>query len=134
MNALMFECQKIALKQDAAGFVLTLRIHPDDIPDELFRDVVGSRYGCALVKVGDDEEPVTYLDRVQKAGILCRDRDFQFWVYNEFNADGVTEQDAINAIYMFCGIESRAELNSDVEAQKTFDELIKQYEQFKNTF
>jgi hypothetical protein len=134
MKALQFECQKIALKQDAAGFVLTLRIHPDDIPEELFRDFVGARYGCALVRIGDDENPVPYLNRVQKAGILCRDRNFQFWVYNEFNSDGVTEQDAINAIYSFCGITSRSELNNNIEAQNLFDELLKKYEQYKESF
>ena len=134
MKALQFECQKIALKQDAAGFVLTLRIHPDDIPEELFRDFVGSRYGCALVRIGDDEQPVPYLNRVQKAGILCRDRDFQFWVYEEFNSEGVTEQDAINAVYSFCGITSRSELNNDIEAQNLFDELLKKYEQYKESF
>jgi hypothetical protein len=133
MKALQFECQKIALKQDAAGFVLTLRIHPDDIPEELFRDFVGARYGCALVRIGDDEHPVPYLNRVQKAGILCRDRDFQFWAYNEFNSEGVTEQDAINAIYGFCGITSRSELNDDIEAQNLFDELLKKYEQYKES-
>jgi hypothetical protein len=134
MKALQFECQKIALKQDAAGFVLTLRIHPDDIPEELFRDFVGARYGCALVRIGDDENPVPYLNRVQKAGILCRDRDFQFWVYNEFNSEGVTEQDAINTIYSFCGITSRSELNNNIEAQNLFDELLKKYEQYKESF
>ena len=134
MKALQFECQKIALKQDAAGFVLTLRIHPDDIPEELFRDFVGARYGCALVRIGDDEHPVPYLNRVQKAGILCRDRDFQFWVYDEFNGEGVTEQDAINAVYSFCGITSRSELNNDIEAQNLFDELLRKYEQYKESF
>ena len=35
--ALAFECVKVALKQDRTGFVLTLSIHPDEIPVELLR-------------------------------------------------------------------------------------------------
>ena len=30
--ALQFEARKVALKQDRTGFVLTLAIHPDDLP------------------------------------------------------------------------------------------------------
>jgi hypothetical protein len=31
--ALQFECRKVALKQDRTGYVLTLSLHPDEIPD-----------------------------------------------------------------------------------------------------
>jgi len=52
---LQFECRKVALKQDRTGFVLTLALHPDEIPEELLRDFVGSRYGCVMVRIQDDE-------------------------------------------------------------------------------
>ena len=55
MNALQFEAVKIALKQDKTGFVLTLNIHPDEIPDELMRDFVGARYGVAMARIEDNE-------------------------------------------------------------------------------
>ena len=74
--ALQFEARKVALKQDRTGFVLTLSIHPDEIPVELMRDFVGARYGCALVRIQDDESPTPYIYRVQKAGMLCRERSF----------------------------------------------------------
>jgi len=51
--ALQFEARKVALKQDRTGYVLTISIHPDEIPEELLRDFVGSRYGCALVRIQD---------------------------------------------------------------------------------
>jgi DNA modification methylase len=35
MNALQFEGLKVALKQDATGYVLTLKVHPNEIPEEL---------------------------------------------------------------------------------------------------
>ena len=60
MRALQFEAVKIALKQDRSGYVLTLNLHPDEIPDELLRDFVGSRYGVAMVRINDDETPVIY--------------------------------------------------------------------------
>ena len=31
--ALQFEARKVALKQDRTGYVLTLSLHPDEIPD-----------------------------------------------------------------------------------------------------
>ena len=68
--ALQFEARKIALKQDRTGYVLTLSLHPDEIPEELLRDFVGARYACALVRIQDDESPTQYINRVQKAGIL----------------------------------------------------------------
>ena len=54
MSALQFETIKIALKQDRNGYVMTLRIHPDDVPDELLRDFVGARYIVAMVRLNDD--------------------------------------------------------------------------------
>jgi hypothetical protein len=61
--ALQFEARKVALKQDRTGYVLTLSLHPDEIPVELLRDFVGSRYACALVRIQDDESPTTYSNR-----------------------------------------------------------------------
>ena len=40
MDSLNFESQKIALKQDSTGYVLTLRVHPDELPEEILRDFV----------------------------------------------------------------------------------------------
>ena len=51
MKALQFECRKVALKQDRTGYVLTLCMHPDEIPVELLRDFVGSRYMVAMAKL-----------------------------------------------------------------------------------
>ena len=74
--ALQFEARKVALKQDRTGFVLTLSMHPDEVPEEILRDFVGTRYGCALVRIQDDESATPYNNRVQKAGMLCRSPNF----------------------------------------------------------
>lgn len=126
--ALQFEARKVALKQDRTGFVLTLCIHPDEIPEELLRDFVGARYGCALVRIQDDESATPYDNRVQKAAILCKREDFQ-------NFLGVrSEADAAAALCSALGIESRAELNGVRRAQALFDELVKQYEETNDPF
>ena len=116
--ALQFEARKVALKQDRTGYVLTLSLHPDEIPEELLRDFVGARYGCALVRIQDDESPTPYSNRVQTAGMLCRDIEFQ-----EFMGCG-SESATATALCVACGIESRTELNGNEEAQMAFDALV----------
>ena len=120
--ALQFEARKVALKQDRTGFVLTLSIHPDEVPEEILRDFVGSRYGCALVRIQDDESATTYNNRVKNAGMLCRLPNFQDFL--ECNS----EDDAASELCKRCGISSRTELHGNVHAKNIFDDLVKEYE------
>jgi hypothetical protein len=122
--ALQFEARKVALKQDRTGYVLTLSLHPDEIPIELLRDFVGARYAVAIVRIQDDETPVPYNNRVQTAGMLCRNPAFQGWL------DVDSEDEAASKICEICGIQSRSELNGNEKAQALFDQLIKSYEPF----
>jgi len=128
---LQFEARKIALKQDRTGYVLTLSLHPDEIPDELLRDFVGARYACAIVKIADDESAIKYNNRVQKAGMLCRSEEFQAYI-SEHTGKSCDENDAANAICEVCHIESRSELNGNKNAQTLFDDLIIDYENWRN--
>lgn len=120
--ALQFEARKVALKQDRTGFVLTLAIHPDECPEEILRDFVGARYGCALVRIQDDESATPYTNRVQKAGMLCKELNFQEFL------EVVTEDAAAIELCKRCGIESRTELHGNTLAKQIFDGLIKDYE------
>ena len=125
--ALQFEARKVALKQDRTGFILTLAMHPDEVPEEILRDFVGARYACAVVRIQDDESPTQYENRVKKAGMLCREEDFQFWL-------GVnSEDDAATKLCKRCGINSRTELHGNAVAQAAFDNLIASYESTKVT-
>ena len=126
--ALQFEARKIALKQDRTGFVLTLCIHPDEIPEELLRDYVGARYGCALVRIQDDESATEYHNRVKDAAILCKLEGFQVFL----NAD--SEDEAAAELCKRCGIESRAELNGNRRAQEAFDALVKEFNNANDPF
>ena len=129
MNALQFEAVKIALKQDKTGFVLTLNIHPDEIPNELMRDFVGARYGVAMVRIQDNESATQYDNRVKKAGILGRSKRFHLWLRKERGLD-IDGEDAVNAIHKICKIQSRTELNGSQQAQEKFDELVIDYEKW----
>tara|TARA_R110000822_G_scaffold5433_1_gene23176 strand:- start:677 stop:1081 length:405 start_codon:yes stop_codon:yes gene_type:complete len=134
MNALQFEGVKIALKQDRTGYVLTLTIHPDEIPNELLRDFVGTRYGVAMVRIESDETARVYDNRVKSAGKLCRSKEFQDWVGAQLDLNIVLEETAINYLYSRCGIASRTELNGNTEAQQKFDEMLEEYEQSQESF
>jgi hypothetical protein len=132
MNALQFECVKVALKQDRTGFVLTVSIHPDEAPEELLRDFVGARYGVAMVRIQDNETATPYNNRVKKAGMICRDSAFRLWLRDECNFESVrVESDAVEALYKICKIESRTELNGNQDAQQKFDEMVENYERWK---
>lgn len=131
MNALQFECVKVALKQDRTGFILTVSIHPDEIPEELVRDFVGARYGVAMVRINDDETPIPYNNRVKKAGMLCRDTGFQLWLRRENGLNVYTEDEAVKELYRICKIQSRTELNGNKDAQNQFDEMVNEYERWK---
>ena len=133
MDAMQFETVKVALKQDATGFVLTLKIHPDEIPEELLRDYVGARYMIAMVRLNDDEQPVRYKSRTQQAGILCRDIRFHQWLMDDVKLPvKVNEKTATEYLYETCGIKSRTELNGNKEAQKLFDQMIVTYDKWRN--
>jgi hypothetical protein len=119
--ALQFEARKVALKQDRTGYVLTLSLHPDEIPEELLRDFVGARYGCALVRIQDDESPTPYSNRVSQAGMLFRLPRFQDFL--ETNS----EEEVASVLCKRLGITSRTELHGNHMAQMAFDDLVKEY-------
>ena len=123
--ALQFEARKVALKQDRTGFILTLALHPDEVPEEILRDFVGARYACAVVRIQDDESPTPYDNRVAKAGMLCRDPDFQEYLLCD------NETDAAHMLCKHCGVESRSELNGKKDAQIIFDKIVSSYERTK---
>ena len=125
--ALQFEARKVALKQDRTGFILTLAMHPDEVPEEILRDFVGTRYACAVVRIQDDESPTQYDNRVQKAGMLCRDPDFQEVLLCD------NETDAAHMLCKRCGIESRTELHGNADGKRLFDLLVHEFKYAKET-
>jgi hypothetical protein len=94
------------------------------------RDFVGARYGVAMVRIQDNESATHYDNRVKKAGILGRSKRFHLWLKKENGLTIDGEDDAVEAIYRICNIQSRTELNGNKQAQDKFDELINDYEQW----
>jgi len=127
MDALQFEAVKVSLKQDRTGFILTLSIHPDEIPEDLMRDFVGARYGVAMVRINDDESPVDYT--VKKAGMLCRTRDFQVWLQDTGHIEKPSEHAAARAVCDICDVSSRSELSGNT----LFKQMVDEYEAWKKT-
>lgn len=131
--AIHFEAVKISLKQDKSGFVLTTAIHPNDVPESLLRDWVGSRYMVAMVKLDDENQPIeppevkAGREAVAKAAQLCKLPRFQKWLVSSGYAFEATEEAAADAIRESCQIDSRSDLKSNVEARARFDGLVEAF-------
>jgi hypothetical protein len=132
MQPMQFECRKIAMKQDKTGFILSMAIHPDELPEMLVRDFVGSRYMCVMVRLNDDETPKHYDNLVSKAGMLCRDGFFQNFMVEAYLAEKHSEDACAKALCEKCGIESRTELNGNHLAQTLFKEIVVEFEKWKD--
>jgi len=114
------------MNQDRNGFVLKLSIHPNDAPEDILRDLVGTRYLMVAVRIGEDEEiikppSVVKADmNIKIAAALCRDERFQVWLVKQQLADEISERAAAAALRKYCNITSRAELRSNQQAAERF--------------
>lgn len=137
MKTLNFEALKVSLRQNKDGYILTLNIHPDDIPEDLLRDFVGAHYQVVMVRLNGDNQP---LDRQQEyagdravriAGLLCRNE--QFWKYlvehNEILEED--EDQATEWLRIELGIKSRSELKTNQEARAKLDTIHTGFNQWK---
>jgi len=133
-----FEAVKLTMRQDKHGFILTLSVHPDDVPESLFRDWVGSRYQVAMVQLDDNEEPIVPKEKtegeraVARAGLMCKDTDFQDFVAQRCGfQQGVSTEfgEKETSVYVrdYIGVESRKELMDNKEAREKLRELIDQF-------
>jgi hypothetical protein len=133
-----FESVKIAIRQDKNGYILTLAVHPNDIPDSLLRDWVGSRYQVAMVLLNDQDEPVVPKNKtdgekaVAKAGLLCRERGFQLFMADkhdkaEWELEGHGVEETAQLLRYDLNIKSRSELMDNKEAREKLEELLIEY-------
>lgn len=126
-----FEGVKVALKQDKSGYLLTLSVHPDDIPEDLIRDFVGARYQVVMVRLNEDQTPYPREKKprngvVAAAGILCRDPMFWKWLKHLGEIETEDEASAVEALHRILGIDSRASLANPV-TQEQYDLLRAEY-------
>jgi hypothetical protein len=137
METSQFEAKKVALKQTKDGHVLTLAIHPDESPDEILRDFVGSRYMVVMVRLGDAEEPMNREEfagaqMVKLAGMLCRDKDFWEYLHEEGLLFNKEESECIFTLQNYLNINSRSEIKTNIEAQNSLKSLYTRYKEWKN--
>jgi hypothetical protein len=133
MKTLQFEGVKVALKQDKTGYVLTLSMHPDDIPEELLRDFVGARYQVVMVRLDGHEEPMDRQNEfegdraIRIAGLLCRDQKFWNYLYEDNQILEAKEKEATDWLRDYLNIPSRSELKTNPQARLLLDQLHKEY-------
>ena len=136
-----FEALCMAFKKDGPGWSITLRVqnrdlfHPDGMPFQILTDQLGSgRYMIAMVKIGEDEKPVTPKSvsqgetAVASAGRLCRNEKFQTFLRDIGAAVEVSEDGAKLALYDHCRIASRSQLKDNKPARDMFFDLVKEFE------
>jgi hypothetical protein len=136
--AVSFEAVKVKLSQGKDGILITLAIHPDEVPEPLVRAFVGSRWGCALVRIGDDDLPQATGDQVegaravQSAALLCRTPGFRTYLRERGIADDTTEDAAAEGLRRYLGITTRSALKTDIAARELFAGLKERFERSTN--
>lgn len=138
MKTSNFEAVKVALKQDKTGFVLTLSMHPDEVPEEILRDFVGARYQVVMVRLNADERPMNreqeYAhDATRMAGMLCRELAFHKFLYEGGHIFIANEEEATNWLKEYLGVESRTEIRDKPEAQQKLRGVNQEFQAWKTT-
>ena len=138
METLQFEAVKIAMKQDKEGYVLTLRVHPDEVPAALFRDFVGARYQPVMVRLGENDRPmdredVLSRDLIRLAGIICRESSFADWLFIQDLIPEPSEQNAVEWLRAELDIKSRSELKDNAKARSRFIQINNEYQAWKQS-
>ncbi len=137
LKTLQFESVKVALKQNKDGYVLTLCIHPDDVPLDLLRDFVGSRYQVVMVRLNDDDQPMNREDEfdgskaVRMAGILCKEPEFWEFLYDDIQIINKTEKEAADWLRDALGVTSRSDLKTNLEARNRLNKINEDYMAWK---
>lgn len=137
MQTIQFEAIKTSLKQTKDGYGLSLAVHPEDLPEDLMRDFVGSRYMVVMVRIGDNEQPVNRElefpgdHAVKMAGMMCRDPEFWKWIQIKTGAEIASEKECAQWLSDFLNIQSRKELKENQEVREVFNKYRKEYELWK---
>ena len=138
MNYPQFEAKKIGMKQTKDGYVMSLAIHPDDLPDLVIKDFVGARYMVVMVRLADNEEPLNREEfaggqMVKLAGMLCRDKDFWEYLHEEGLLFNKEESECIFTLQNYLNINSRSEIKTNIDAQNALKSLYTRYKEWKTT-
>jgi len=137
METIQFECLKVALKQDKTGYILTVSIHPDMIPEALLRDYVGARYQAVLVRLDSNEQPMDRQDEfaadrsIRISGMLGRNPEFWEYLFSLGEISTKDYETAKQWMRFHLEIESLSYLKTNVLAQTKLDKLYRDYTSWK---
>lgn len=130
MDTSQYEAVKVSMKQDATGYVLTLRIHPDEVPEEILRDFVGARYQVVMVRLASDDQPMTRQPNyVQLAGMLCKNSNFREFLIQR--GDIFDPEDATEWLRTSLGVKSRKELEHNQDAVKRLVQINRDFQSWQ---
>jgi hypothetical protein len=137
METSQFEAKKVALKQTKDGIVMSLAIHPDELPEELMRDFVGARYMVVMVRLGDEEKPLNRdefagAQMVKLAGMLCRDKGFWDYLHEGGQLFDKNEAACVEWLQSYLNIGSRSDIKINKLAQDELKTLYGEYKEWKN--
>jgi hypothetical protein len=138
MPTLQFEAVKLEMKQNKSGIILTLNIHPDDLPPDLMRDFVGARYQVVMVRLNGEDRPMNrdteyQRDAVRFAGILCRDKAFAKYLMETGQIFEETESNVVDWLKSDLEISSRAELRENIKAAKRLWTINEEFQLWKRS-
>lgn len=144
--AVNFEAKKDSLAQRQSGeWKLSFTVKAEDVPTELLKAPMGTRYVLALVEIGDDELPVEKPKDnphklSQQAAMLCEDARFQAWLQDKFKSAWLTYPAhtrpvdvAASIIRSKLAVLSRSELDTNPEAAARWRDLYAEYQAWLRT-
>lgn len=129
-----FEARKTRLTQDSKDgyYLLTIKIDPKEAPRWLLDAASGQTLAVGIKALDHDNPEVrSGPDIVKRAALLCKDVNFQKYLSKRLGAvfDSFEPADKIaaEAICLYCGISSRAELRNNNDALRLFDGLVEDF-------
>lgn len=131
-----YEAVLIGSLKNKDGEVIKLAIHPNDLPMDLARARVGTRYMVAMVEVGDDDQPKAgpATEKGEKAlsmaGMLCRTAEFQEWMFKQGHAKEASEEACKQGLRSYLGVNSRSELLTNEDARERLIALRAEFEEY----
>jgi hypothetical protein len=155
--ALQLEVKKDGLQQRQNGaWVLRLSVHPNDMPMEVMKAPMGTRFVCVLVEIDENEEPKggdahaqlqSVIDTppvqprevgraspekrlAQRAGKLCNDPVFRLYMAEQFTVypnRNLTVDEAAHLLREVCGVGSRADIIPDTPAGDKFEKIYSRF-------
>ena len=141
--AIGFEAVKVSMSQDKNGIMLRLNVHPNDCPQELHTDWVGTRYMVGMVRLNDQDEPEPREEHqnverlIASAGLLCSNAEFGKYLHEAGLVEDTDpfriEAASVDAIRKHCGIKSRSDFRDNPDARSKFERLREEFKQWKKS-